>query len=89
MRIYQYLAKGYSKDEAIRQMQLDYLSDPDLPGKFAIPYYWAAYQCQGDLRPLPSLSNKGVIQKYFQWIILGILILGLLINQILNKNRTI
>ena len=89
LHIYQYLAKGYSKDEAIRQMQLDYLSDPDLPGKFAIPYYWAAYQCQGDLRPLPSLSNKGVIQKYFQWIVLGILILALLINQILNKNRTI
>lgn len=89
LHIYQYLAKGYTKDEAIRQMQLDYLSDTDLPGKFAIPYYWAAYQCQGDLRPLTSLSNKGVFQKYVQWIVLGILILGLLINQVINKNGKI
>ncbi|MEP7321412.1 MAG: CHAT domain-containing protein [Saprospiraceae bacterium] len=49
--VYEHMLAGESKDEAIRNMQLDYLKSVPNSEK-AFPFYWAAYQCQGDLKPL-------------------------------------
>lgn len=51
LNIYENLIKGQSKDEAIRSMQLKYLENAKTSDS-AFPYYWAAYQCQGDLSPI-------------------------------------
>ena len=45
--IYSNLLLGMSKDDAIRDMQLHYIRADDSNGANAMPYYWAAYQCQG------------------------------------------
>ncbi|MEO5582067.1 MAG: CHAT domain-containing protein, partial [Saprospiraceae bacterium] len=50
IEIYNNMLLGKSKDEAIHDMQISYLSKVNNPEK-AFPYYWAAYQCEGDLRP--------------------------------------
>lgn len=56
--IYQNLLKGYSKDEAIRSMQLDYINGNTYGNKYAMPYYWAAFQCHGNAGPLRGLQEK-------------------------------
>lgn len=56
--IYKNLIKGYSKDEAIRSMQLEYIRGSSYGNKYAMPYYWAAYQCHGDSGPIPGLKEK-------------------------------
>lgn len=50
IRIYKNLKMGKRKDEAIREMQLHFLSKAGAGEAF--PSFWAAFQCQGDLQPL-------------------------------------
>lgn len=38
---YKYLKKGYTKDNALRQAKLDYISQSDQ--MFANPYYWGGF----------------------------------------------
>lgn len=45
---YKNLLQGQSKADAIRNMQLNYLSNVER-GQNALPYYWASYQCQGNM----------------------------------------
>lgn len=56
IKIYEYLLKGQSKDQAIQSMQLDYLRDARNPNA-AYPYFWASYQCQGELNPIFSIFH--------------------------------
>lgn len=62
--IYSNLLLGMSKDDAIRDMQLHYIRADDSNGANAMPYYWAAYQCQGDLRPVVGLRQKDYLWMY-------------------------
>ncbi len=57
IRFYQHLKKGESKDEALRQAQLEFIRGPvifeteggdRLERDFSAPYYWAAFQLIGD-----------------------------------------
>jgi CHAT domain-containing protein len=43
-RFYRHLKSGASKDEALRQVQVEFLHLP----KFARPFYWAAFLLVGD-----------------------------------------
>jgi hypothetical protein len=43
---YQYLLKGYRKDDALRQARLDFLENTDMLK--AHPYFWGAYMCIGN-----------------------------------------
>ena len=45
--VYKNLLKGLSKPDAIRIMQMEYISNVQR-GQYALPYYWASYQCQGN-----------------------------------------
>lgn len=56
--MYKELIKGKSKEEAIRAVQLAYIQGHEYGNKYAMPYYWAAYLCHGDLRPILGLEEK-------------------------------
>jgi len=45
-RFYGYLRGGRSKDEALRQSQVDLIRSTKK--EFSHPYYWAAFQLSGD-----------------------------------------
>jgi CHAT domain-containing protein/Tfp pilus assembly protein PilF len=45
-RFYGYLKSGKSKDEAIRQAQLDLIKDPS--ARYSHPFHWAAFELIGD-----------------------------------------
>ncbi|MEZ4684518.1 MAG: CHAT domain-containing protein [Bacteroidia bacterium] len=51
---YQELARGLSKDEALRQAQLRYLSEAELPADKMHPAYWAPFVATGDMSPLKT-----------------------------------
>jgi CHAT domain-containing protein len=76
-KVYYYLKQGQSKDEAIRSMQLDYLANVAKNSEQAYPFYWAAYQCQGELKPLYKNSslNTSTLMTFLPmifFIIIGI-----------------
>ena len=50
VKVYKNLRAGQPKDEAIRNMQIDYISKSGFGQAF--PAFWAAYQSQGDQGPL-------------------------------------
>jgi CHAT domain-containing protein len=50
-RFYRQLKKGESKDEALRQAKLTYLTEVDDP-LFSHPYYWASFVVIGDVQPI-------------------------------------
>jgi CHAT domain-containing protein len=70
---YQYLSKGETKAEALRQAKLDYLTNAPNAALCA-PRYWAALTLNGDECPLASGSFGG---RYFLWWIAGMAVTGL------------
>ncbi len=76
LAIYDNLSRGMPKDEAIRQMQLSFIDNPDVSGKYAMPYFWASYQCQGDLRPLTGLVKARFVQKNLSDMLIGFVIVA-------------
>ena len=50
LSFYKYLEDGFSKDEALRQAKLDFLSNAD--PEMAHPGYWAPFVLIGDNEPL-------------------------------------
>lgn len=76
---YEYIKAGESKDAAIRQAKLDYLSSSD--NYNAHPFNWGAFICIGDTSPI----HFGQPLNYF-WLILGGLTILLLVYQFLLKN---
>lgn len=55
---YDYLAKGYEKDEALRMAKLDYLTSADKLK--AHPHYWAGFVNIGDTGPVPLQKARPV-----------------------------
>jgi CHAT domain-containing protein len=45
-RFYTYLRQGTTKDEALREAQLDLIRTND--GELSHPYYWAGFSLYGD-----------------------------------------
>ncbi len=80
--IYNGLKEGLTKDQAIRDMQLHYIQHKDISAKFAMPYYWASYQCQGDLRPL---EFKNGYLSHWWWISLLFIAMSLIGYKILKR----
>jgi CHAT domain-containing protein len=75
LQIYKNLIKGYSKDEAIRAMQLDYIRGSSYGNKYAMPFYWAAFQCHGDSGPIMGLKEKS---NASYWILLFLSVIPIL-----------
>lgn len=61
---YEYLEKGLSKDEALRNAKLDYLSTSE--GRIVHPQYWAGLVLMGETSPIPLSSSNST----FWWILL-------------------
>ncbi|MCG8329760.1 MAG: CHAT domain-containing protein [Chitinophagales bacterium] len=56
---HRFLAKGMSKDEALRQAKLKFLdSITAANGEFAHPYFWASFIPIGNMKPLSAYQNK-------------------------------
>jgi len=47
-RFYRYLSEGKTKDEALREAQIDLITSPAVFPSH--PYHWAAFQLMGDYR---------------------------------------
>ncbi|MDN5213312.1 CHAT domain-containing protein [Fulvivirgaceae bacterium BMA12] len=69
---YQGLSKGYSKDRALQEAKLNYLKNAD--EIFSHPFYWAGFVVQGNSGPVTSHTNK-----YYLWLVLGVLLADLII----------
>jgi CHAT domain-containing protein len=56
---YNYLLKGWKKDDALRQAKLDYLASDDIDKVGKHPYFWSSLVVMGDMRPieLPRQRN--------------------------------
>ncbi len=73
---YQYLAKGYPKDEALRLAKLDYIKE--YSSLLAHPFFWASFISVGDARPI-QLATKKTAWDYalYGFSFFGLLALGL------------
>lgn len=69
---YDYLEKGWPKDEALQQAKLDYIAAAN--GRTLHPQYWAGLVLIGDTAPIDFSSSN----HYFLWI-LALLLLGFIV----------
>lgn len=79
-RFYHYLLKGLSKDDALRQAKLDYLSKAQ--GRMLSPAYWGGLVLMGDISPVEFRSARG-----WTWITLGAILLILVSAWIIVRMR--
>ncbi|MEM9823007.1 MAG: CHAT domain-containing tetratricopeptide repeat protein [Bacteroidota bacterium] len=57
---YAYLKRGWAKDRALQQAQLDYLQNDQISSPaFRHPVYWAAWMPIGDVEPLSYSGQNG------------------------------
>lgn len=73
--IYKKLKAGQAKDEAIRNMQLEYLQLRQ-NGALAFPFYWASYQIQGMESPIFNSQTSHQLNTAF--LIFPVLCIGIL-----------
>ncbi len=66
---YQYLAKGSTKDQALRQAKLNFLRNND-QNALKHPYYWAGYIISGNPAPIPKSGYT------WAWVLGGLLIVS-------------
>lgn len=69
---YDYLKKGWSKDKALQQAKLDYISTAE--GRTAHPQYWAGLVLIGDTTPIKLASSS----NYLVWILSTLMILAII-----------
>ncbi|RXJ52667.1 CHAT domain-containing protein [Gelidibacter gilvus] len=69
---YDYLKKGWTKDKALQQAKLDYISTAE--GRTAHPQYWAGLVLIGDTTPIELASSP----NYLVWILLTLMILAII-----------
>ncbi len=74
IRFYEELAKGQTKDEALRNAKLQYLNQSTITAAESLPYFWAAFIPVGDMESL-SVSTPSKI-PYWTYIIGAFLFLG-------------
>ena len=67
-QFYAYLRQGMSKDAALRQVKLNFISEKE------DPYYWAPYVALGDMQPLTQDPFRQSHKALWTW---GIALLGL------------
>lgn len=72
-KLHTYLKQGYTKDRALRQAKLDYLTSEDIHPLLKTPYYWANFVFIGDAAPIYESSNA-----WIWWSLAGLLILAVL-----------
>ncbi|MCB0636971.1 MAG: CHAT domain-containing protein, partial [Lewinella sp.] len=70
-QLYEGLAAGATKDDALRQAQLTYLDDPTLDDIGRHPYYWSAFHQIGNANAI-QLERR---HPYLWWSLGGILLL--------------
>ena len=75
-RFYYYLKKGQSKEKALRQAKLDYLTEANMIN--AHPYFWAGIIAVGDMSPIRLQSGV------FNWKWGMLVFVGLLFCMFLN-----
>ena len=63
---YKYIEKGWTKDEALQQAKLDYITSAD--GRTLHPQYWAGLVLIGDTAPIELSSSS----HYVFWILLAL-----------------
>lgn len=68
------LAKGYSKEKALQNAKLDYLSNSELAAA-QHPAYWAAFVQTGDVRPLALVAKTGKTFQQMHLIVSGVVLL--------------
>ena len=73
--IYQNLATGMAKDEALRQAKLTFLSRADRVS--AAPYFWGGVVLIGNTQPLQCMQSAGW-QSWWFWCV-GAALLGILV----------
>lgn len=66
---YVYIKEGRSKDAALRQAKLDYLTSH--PNEELHPFYWGAMVAVGDMTPIDTHGTS------WWWILAGVVALGL------------
>src|SRR5690606_22976296 len=79
-RFYHYLLKGFSKDDALRQAKLDFLSKAQ--GRMLSPAYWGGLVLMGDISPVEFRSARG-----WTWITLGAILLIFVSEWIIVRMR--
>ena len=65
--MYNHLAQGLSKDEALREAKLNYIKNAK--GAIAHPAFWSPFVQLGDNRPI-SIATKG--GNYILWTVIGL-----------------
>lgn len=76
---YTYLKKGWTKDKALQQAKLDYISTAD--GRTAHPQYWAGLVLIGDTSPIQLQSSSNLIY----WVLGGLCIVIIIV--FLSRHR--
>ena len=72
-KIYQNLAYGLSKDEALRKAKLDFIADESATMRH--PYYWAGFVIQGDSSPIIYSTDDNMLLILLNVGIIGMFIL--------------
>lgn len=72
-KFYAYLAKGYSKVDALRQAKLDILNNAN--PQLATPAFWAGIILSGDADSIPELQSAW---PWYIWAALAVLLLAVL-----------
>ncbi len=76
---YNELAKGATKDQALRKAKLDYLNSSD--NLRAHPFYWAQFIANGNMRPIKRSASLA----YYWYAFIALLIVGSIIR---HRNKT-
>lgn len=71
--LYEGLADGLAKDEALRQAKLKYLEAAG--EKTSHPFFWASFITLGDNSPI-YVAQRGFLSDYGLYLFIGIVLLG-------------
>ncbi|SNT31714.1 Tetratricopeptide repeat-containing protein [Ekhidna lutea] len=71
VEFYKRIKAGESKDQALRNAQLSYLSEAEDP-LYRHPFFWGSFVAMGDTEPINDET-----ERYWMWILLALLLVGL------------
>lgn len=79
---YQYLLKGWSKDEALRQAKLDYINSDDVDRAGQHPYFWSSLVLMGDAGAIEFRHQNNLL-----WVLLGVMVGSTIVFFVIKKRR--